>query len=93
VITGNAVEQGAEYGGRKNSTGIEGDETEDLLDLLSTVKVLVASLLFNSDLILSLSIIILKSKAYLLVLSCPIINVCVSNMCEVTSSLPISSHI
>jgi diphthine-ammonia ligase len=47
VITGNAVEQGAEYGGRKDTTGIEGDETEDLLVLLSTVKVLTSFLLFN----------------------------------------------
>lgn len=41
VITGNAVEQGSEYGGRKpnNAGGIAGDETEDLLELLSTVKV------------------------------------------------------
>lgn len=39
VITGDAVEQGVEYGDRKVSTGIEGDETEDLLVLLSTIKV------------------------------------------------------
>lgn len=40
MITGNAVEQGIEYGGRKDATGIEGDETEDLQALLSAVKVL-----------------------------------------------------
>jgi diphthine-ammonia ligase len=41
IITGGAVEQGAEYGGRtaETSGGIEGDETEDLYTLLSTVKV------------------------------------------------------
>lgn len=41
VITGNAVEQGSEYGGRNhaNAGGIVGDETEDLYALLSTVKV------------------------------------------------------
>ncbi|TFK43414.1 hypothetical protein BDQ12DRAFT_718637 [Crucibulum laeve] len=40
VITGNAVEQGSEYGGRDpaHAGGIEGDETEDLFSLLSTVK-------------------------------------------------------
>ncbi|KAG6869305.1 hypothetical protein C0993_000058 [Termitomyces sp. T159_Od127] len=40
VITGTAIEQGSEYGSR-NSKGIiavEGDETEDLLALLSEVK-------------------------------------------------------
>lgn len=41
VITGNAVEQGSEYGGRsaKDVVGVEGDETEDLFALLSEVKV------------------------------------------------------
>jgi len=40
VITGSAVEQGSEYGQRQPSQGgIPGDETEDLYDLLSTVKV------------------------------------------------------
>lgn len=38
MITGYAVDQGAEYGARNDPTGIEGDETEDLLILLSTVK-------------------------------------------------------
>lgn len=42
VISGSAVEQGSEYGGRiaTNSGGIHGDETEDLFELLSTVKVI-----------------------------------------------------
>jgi diphthine-ammonia ligase len=42
VITGGAVEQGAEYGGRtvETSGGVEGDETEDLYTLLLTVKVI-----------------------------------------------------
>lgn len=41
VITGGAVEQGVEYGGRTAETndGVEGDETEDLYALLLTVKV------------------------------------------------------
>jgi len=41
VISGNAVEQGSEYGGRSasNAGGVVGDETEDLYELLSTVKV------------------------------------------------------
>ena len=41
TIDGTALEQGSEYGGRtaNNSGGVRGDETEDLLDLLSTVKV------------------------------------------------------
>lgn len=39
VITGKAVEQGSEYGPRDASTGIQGDETEDLYALLSIVKV------------------------------------------------------
>jgi len=68
VITGNAVEQGVEYGGRKDATGIEGDETEDLQVLLSTVKVLDAFPIFNWPLIFFSSLIILKSKACLLVL-------------------------
>ncbi|PCH41130.1 hypothetical protein WOLCODRAFT_143406 [Wolfiporia cocos MD-104 SS10] len=40
VISGAAVEQGSEYGGRSSaeSGGVEGDETEDLYVLLSTVK-------------------------------------------------------
>ncbi|KAI0719642.1 hypothetical protein C8T65DRAFT_44647 [Cerioporus squamosus] len=40
VISGAAVEQGGEYGGRDpmRSGGISGDETEDLYELLSTVK-------------------------------------------------------
>ena len=47
MITGNAVEQGAEYGGRKDPTGVEGDETEDLLALLSTVIVCSAFSIFD----------------------------------------------
>jgi len=39
VIVGDAVEQGAEYGGRDSATGVIGDETEDLYALLSQVKV------------------------------------------------------
>jgi diphthine-ammonia ligase len=41
VITGTAVEQGSEYGGRSanHKGGIAGDETEDLFELLCTVKV------------------------------------------------------
>ncbi|KAF8914026.1 hypothetical protein CPB84DRAFT_1758186 [Gymnopilus junonius] len=40
VISGTAVEQGSEYGGRKASEagGVAGDETEDLYQLLVTVK-------------------------------------------------------
>ncbi|KAG6830832.1 hypothetical protein H0H92_014484 [Tricholoma furcatifolium] len=40
VITGNAIEQGSEYGSRKSKgvSAIEGDETEDLMALLSEVK-------------------------------------------------------
>ena len=40
VISGAAVEQGGEYGGRDPSTsdGTPGDETEDLYELLATVK-------------------------------------------------------
>ena len=41
TIDGTAVEQGSEYGGRTANTsgGVRGDETEDLFDLLSTLKV------------------------------------------------------
>ena len=41
TINGTALEQGSEYGGRTANTsgGVRGDETEDLFDLLSTVKV------------------------------------------------------
>ncbi|KAF9076786.1 hypothetical protein BDP27DRAFT_1413934 [Rhodocollybia butyracea] len=38
VIVGTAVEQGSEYGTRSSRKGVEGDETEDLYDLLATVK-------------------------------------------------------
>ncbi|ESK96116.1 meiotically up-regulated 71 protein [Moniliophthora roreri MCA 2997] len=38
VIAGSAVEQGSEYGARTSLDGVHGDETEDLYDLLSTVK-------------------------------------------------------
>ncbi|KAL0067558.1 hypothetical protein AAF712_005273 [Marasmius tenuissimus] len=39
TITGSAVEQGSEYGARSTQEGVQGDETEDLYDLLLTVKV------------------------------------------------------
>lgn len=39
VIRGTAVEQGAEYGHRLRSDGVQGDETEDLYLLLRTVLV------------------------------------------------------
>ncbi|PFH52835.1 hypothetical protein AMATHDRAFT_139377 [Amanita thiersii Skay4041] len=39
VITGSAIEQGSEYGSRTCiSTAVNGDETEDLYELLSSVK-------------------------------------------------------
>ncbi|KAK0242589.1 hypothetical protein EDD85DRAFT_811884 [Armillaria nabsnona] len=38
VIRGSAVEQGAEYGGRSSKGGVHGDETEDLYELLASVK-------------------------------------------------------
>ncbi|KAF8351342.1 hypothetical protein F5887DRAFT_875574 [Amanita rubescens] len=40
VITGSAVEQGSEYGARSRIVAIEGDETEDLYELLLNVKTL-----------------------------------------------------
>lgn len=42
VITGQAIEQGSEYGGRnaKDAGAVAGDETEDLFELLSTVYVI-----------------------------------------------------
>lgn len=42
VISGAALEQGMEYGARRTRMlgAVHGDETEDLYDLLSTVKVL-----------------------------------------------------
>jgi hypothetical protein len=41
VISGQAVEQGSEYGGRNaiDAGGVPGDETEDMYALLSDVKV------------------------------------------------------
>lgn len=41
VITGEAVQQGSEYGSRLtlHLGGVQGDETEDLFELLSEVKV------------------------------------------------------
>ncbi|KAF7332035.1 Diphthine--ammonia ligase [Mycena kentingensis (nom. inval.)] len=38
IISGHAIEKGSEYGPRNNSSGVSGDETEDLYELLSTVK-------------------------------------------------------
>ncbi|KAJ7765005.1 hypothetical protein DFH07DRAFT_1015601 [Mycena maculata] len=38
IISGQALEQGSEYGARNAAGGIQGDETEDLYALLSTVK-------------------------------------------------------
>ncbi|KAF8195745.1 hypothetical protein K438DRAFT_1918923 [Mycena galopus ATCC 62051] len=38
VISGHPLEQGSEYGARNSASGRPGDETEDLYDLLSTVK-------------------------------------------------------
>jgi hypothetical protein len=44
VIVGSAVEQGAEYGARckiaQQARGVQGDETEDLYELLASVMVL-----------------------------------------------------
>lgn len=42
VIAGAAIELGSEYGGRtrQDPSRVDGDETEDLFELLSTVKVL-----------------------------------------------------
>lgn len=39
VIMGSAVEQGSEYGARNAKGGVQGDETEDLYELLLNVKV------------------------------------------------------
>ncbi|KAF7292378.1 Diphthami-syn-2 domain-containing protein [Mycena chlorophos] len=38
VISGQAIEQGSEYGPRSTHVGVSGDETEDLFVLLETVK-------------------------------------------------------
>ncbi|KAK7061844.1 Diphthine--ammonia ligase [Favolaschia claudopus] len=38
VISGQALEQGSEYGARSHASGTTGDETEDMHALLSTVK-------------------------------------------------------
>jgi len=44
VISGSAIEQGSEYGARgkvtKEAYGVPGDETEDLYELLVSVKVI-----------------------------------------------------
>lgn len=39
VINGTAVDQGSEYGDRRSIGSVAGDETEDLFELLSEVKV------------------------------------------------------
>ena len=40
IISGSAVEKGSQYGNRTaNDMGVQGDETEDLHELLSNVKV------------------------------------------------------
>ena len=41
IITGEAIQQGSEYGSRLTLKhgGVQGDETEDLFELLSEVKV------------------------------------------------------
>jgi len=44
VISGSAIEQGSEYGSRgkvtKEAYGVPGDETEDLYELLVSIKVI-----------------------------------------------------
>lgn len=51
VISGEAVEQGPEYGGRdaKDAGGVLGDETEDLFALLENVKVCFEVLTYSSS--------------------------------------------
>ena len=41
IITGDALDKRSEYGSRNPAqpSGVEGDETEDLFELLTTVKV------------------------------------------------------
>lgn len=50
VITGTAVEQGSEYGNRTTLNSVTGDETEDMYQLLSSVKASVFLSLFTSKL-------------------------------------------
>jgi diphthine-ammonia ligase len=51
VIMGEAVNQDIEYGGRsaKEKAGIQGDETEDLFELLSTTKVRLTCLILENE--------------------------------------------
>ena len=39
TIAGTALQRGSEYGSRASASGVAGDETEDLYELLSNVKV------------------------------------------------------
>jgi hypothetical protein len=94
VIAGSALAQGSEYGSRKanvsqpSSSGIIGDETEDLYQLLLTVKVsvyLAATIMIFSEFcdpgIERMNI--PKLKAYLSVLYYPTTNESAWSMCTV----------
>lgn len=80
VITGSAVEQGSEYGVRnknaKEAGGVQGDETEDLFDLLMSVKVFLFSAHIRCFILPvgRVRLHILLSKVFLLGQYCPIIS-------------------
>jgi diphthamide synthase (EF-2-diphthine--ammonia ligase) len=84
VITGEAVQQGSEYGSRLtlHDGGVQGDETEDLLELLSDIKV-------HCFFVVHISLVTLPLprpnspmfKEYPLVLYFPITNVSESSTC------------
>lgn len=85
VISGTAVDLGSEYGTRdaKSNNGLKGDETEDLFELLSTVKV---RCWFGNVHIRNehhpLRLHIQMYRVSLLGPSCPIINAFASSMCQ-----------
>lgn len=87
VISGTALVQDSEYGGRdvRKRGGIDGDETEDLYALLAHVKVmqtLSMHLLSPVERVVCYSLNILTRRVSLLVPSFRITSAYASNMCE-----------
>ena len=92
VISGTALVQDSEYGGRdaKERGGVDGDETEDLYALLSHVKVMQTLSMHSLSPVKHMvccSLNILMQRASPLVPSFRITSACASSMCECFLSL------
>jgi hypothetical protein len=83
TIRGTAIDQNTEYGPRTSKSGVEGDETEDLYELLFQVKVpAISTLSLEFPLKLDPSLLIRMSRGYLLAPFFRIISVFVLSMCR-----------